>query len=86
VVDTLSPIDITIEKIVYSAFYMTRLEWVLRKCGIESLYVGGIVKNGGVCSTVRSAHVREFSCTGLERRDRGFTAGCADRHDRSGAR
>jgi nicotinamidase-related amidase len=66
VVDTLSPIDITIEKIVYSAFYMTRLEWVLRKCGIESLYVGGIVTNGGVSSTVRSAHVREFSCTVLE--------------------
>jgi len=66
VVDTLRPVDITIEKIAYSAFYMTRLEWVLRKCGIESLYVGGIVTNGGVASTVRSAHVREFSCTVLE--------------------
>jgi nicotinamidase-related amidase len=66
VVDTLAPVDITVEKIAYSAFYMGRLEWVLRKCGIESLYVGGIVTNGGVASTVRDAHVRELSCTVLE--------------------
>lgn len=62
-VDELSPADISVEKIAYSAFYMTRLEWVLRKCGIETLIVGGIVTNGGVASTVRDAHVREFECT-----------------------
>jgi nicotinamidase-related amidase len=44
---------------------MTRLEWVLRKCGVTHLYVGGIVTNGGVASTVRDAHVREFECTVL---------------------
>ena len=65
-VDELSPADVTVEKIAYSAFYMTRLEWVLRKCGIEKLIVGGIVTNGGVASTVRDAHVREFECTVLE--------------------
>ena len=54
------------EKIAYSAFYMTRLEWVLRKCGIETLIVGGIVTNGGVASTVRDAHVRDIECTVLE--------------------
>lgn len=64
-VDELAPADITVEKIAYSAFYMTRLEWVLRKCGIEHLYVCGIVTNGGVASTVRDAHVREFDCTVL---------------------
>lgn len=64
-VDELSPADATVEKIAYSAFYMTRLEWVLRKCGIERLVVGGIVTNGGVASTVRDAHVREFDCTVL---------------------
>ena len=37
-VDELAPADFTVEKIAYSAFYMTRLEWVLRKCGIEQLY------------------------------------------------
>jgi nicotinamidase-related amidase len=64
-VDELAPADVTVEKIAYSAFYMTRLEWVLRKCGIDRLVVGGIVTNGGVASTVRDAHVREFHCTVL---------------------
>jgi nicotinamidase-related amidase len=64
-VDKLAPADVAVEKIAYSAFYMTRLEWVLRKCGIERLMVGGIVTNGGVASSVRDAHVREFECTVL---------------------
>lgn len=64
-VGELAPADATVEKIAYSAFYMTRLEWVLRKCGVTHLYVGGIVTNGGVASTVRDAHVREFECTVL---------------------
>ena len=64
-VNELAPADIPVEKIAYSAFYMTRLEWVLQKCGIEHLVVGGIVTNGGVTSTVRDAHVREFECTVL---------------------
>jgi nicotinamidase-related amidase len=55
-----------VEKIAFSAFYMTRLEWVLRKCGIEHVVCAGIVTNGGVASTVRDAHVREFHCTVLE--------------------
>jgi nicotinamidase-related amidase len=65
-VEDLSPADIAIEKIAYSAFHMSRLEWVLRKCGINELYVAGIVTNGGVASTVRDAHVREFHCTVIE--------------------
>ncbi len=64
-VDELAPADFTVEKIAYSAFYMTRLEWVLRKCGIDRLLVAGIVTNGGVASTVRDAHVREIECTVL---------------------
>ena len=59
-VDALQPADLTIEKIAYSAFYMTRLEWVLRKCAIEKLLICGIVTNGGVASTARDAHVRDF--------------------------
>jgi ureidoacrylate peracid hydrolase len=59
-IDDLAPSDFQIEKIAYSAFYMTRLEWVLRKTNIERLIVGGIVTNGGVSSTVRDAHVRDF--------------------------
>jgi nicotinamidase-related amidase len=59
-VDPLQPTDFLIEKVSYSAFYMTRLEWVLRKNAIERLIVGGIVTNGGVSSTVRDAHVRDI--------------------------
>jgi ureidoacrylate peracid hydrolase len=65
-VDELAPADCTVEKIAYSAFYMTRLEWILRKMEIETIYAGGIVTNGGVASTVRDAHVREFEITVLE--------------------
>lgn len=66
VVDDLSPIDLAVEKVAYSAFYMSRLEWVLRKAGIERLLVAGIVTGAGVASTVRDAAVREFACIVLE--------------------
>jgi methionine aminopeptidase type I len=59
----MTPADVNIEKIAYSPFHAARLEWVLKKCGIEHLYFTGIVTNGGVASTVRDAHVREFHCT-----------------------
>lgn len=59
-VDSLQPADLTVEKVAYSAFYQTRMEFSLRKAGIETLLVCGIVTNGGVASTVRAAHVRDF--------------------------
>ena len=65
-VDEMQPADFSIEKIAYSAFYMSRLEWVLRGQGIKRLYFAGIVTNGGVASTVRDAQVRDFDCTVLE--------------------
>jgi nicotinamidase-related amidase len=65
-VAALSPADFTVEKVAYSAFYMSRLEWLLRKADIAQLIVGGIVTNGGVASTVRDAQVRDFACTVLE--------------------
>ncbi len=64
-IDELQPADVTIEKITYSAFYMTRLEWVLRKLAIRHLVIAGIVTNGGVASTLRDAHVRDFDTTVL---------------------
>lgn len=64
-VDELGPSDIPIEKVAYSAFYMTRLEWMIRKCGIERLVVAGITTNGGVSTTVRDAHVRDIEVTVL---------------------
>jgi len=65
-VDELQPADIVVEKIAYSAFYMTRLEWCLRRCGVERLLIAGIVTNGGVASTARDAHVRDLDVTVLE--------------------
>jgi nicotinamidase-related amidase len=59
-VDDLAPADYTIEKVAYSAFYQTRLEYILRALGIDTLIVGGIVTNGGVASTVRDAHLRNI--------------------------
>ena len=55
VVDELQPADLSVEKVAFSAFYMSRLEWVLRKAGIETLVFSGIVTNGGVASTLRDA-------------------------------
>lgn len=69
-IDELAPADFVIEKVAYSAFYMTRLEFVLRKAGIDTLLIGGIVTNGGVASTLRDAHVRDIHAMLL-------TDGCA---------
>lgn len=69
-VDALAPADYTIEKVAYSAFYQTRLEYVMRALGIDTLIVGGIVTNGGVASTLRDAHLRNIETVML-------TDGCA---------
>jgi ureidoacrylate peracid hydrolase len=57
-VEALAPADYVVEKVAYSAFYQTRLEYIMRAVGIEKLIIGGIVTNGGVASTVRDAHLR----------------------------
>jgi ureidoacrylate peracid hydrolase len=64
-VDALQPADLTVEKVAYSGFFMSRLDYVLRRAGIDTLFVCGIVTNGGVASTVRDAHVRDFDVTVL---------------------
>lgn len=62
-VEELKPADLSVEKVAYSAFYMSRLEWVLKRAGIDHLMIAGIVTNGGVASTARDAHVRDFHVT-----------------------
>ena len=73
VLDELQPIDMKSEKVAFSAFYMSRLEWILKKAGIVKLIVGGIVTNGGVASTVRDAHVRDIDTVVLEDGCAAFT-------------
>ncbi len=76
--DRLQPADFVIEKVAYSAFYQTRMEYLMRAAGVDHLIVGGIVTNGGVASTLRDAHLRNIDTIML-------TDGCAafrqDVHD-----
>jgi nicotinamidase-related amidase len=53
-------VDVAVWKVAYSAFFNTQLDWVLRRAGIDTLAVGGIVTNGGVASTARDAHMRDY--------------------------
>ena len=53
-------VDLVVCKVAYSAFFNTQLDWVLRKAGMDTVVVCGIVTNGGVASTVRDAHVRDY--------------------------
>ena len=60
-VEVLAPlIDVAVCKVAYSAFFNTQLDWILRKSGINTVVVCGIVTNGGVASTVRDAHMRDY--------------------------
>ncbi|GAA4349746.1 hypothetical protein GCM10023165_36790 [Variovorax defluvii] len=53
-------IDVAVCKVAYSAFFNTQLDWVLRRAAIDTVAVCGIVTNGGVASTVRDAHMRDY--------------------------
>jgi nicotinamidase-related amidase len=64
-IDELAPSDLSVEKIAFSAFHQSRMDWMLRKAGINHLIFGGIVTNGGVTSTLRDAHVHGYQCTVL---------------------
>ena len=60
-VDELQPvIDVCVQKVAYSAFFNTQLDWLLRKAGVGRVAVCGIVTNGGVASSVRDAHMRDY--------------------------
>lgn len=58
--------DVTVHKVAYSAFFNTQLDWVLRRAGIDTVAVCGIVTNGGVASTVRDAHMRDYRVVVLD--------------------
>ena len=79
-VDDLQPADLRVEKDAFSAFYMSRLEWLLGRAGIRRLIFAGIVTNGGVASTLRDAQVRDFHCTLLSD---GCAAFSAEAHESS---
>lgn len=78
VMAALEPVDCHVEKVAFSAFYMSRLEHVLRRLQVTTLLIGGIVTNGGVASTVRDAHVRDLECIVLEDGCAAFDASVHD--------
>lgn len=53
-------VDVSVWKVAYSAFFNTQLDWVLRRAGIANVVIAGIVTNGGVSSTARDAHMRDY--------------------------
>jgi ureidoacrylate peracid hydrolase len=53
-------VDAPVWKVAYSAFFNTQLDWVLRRADIDMVVVCGIVTNGGVASTARDAHMRDY--------------------------
>jgi ureidoacrylate peracid hydrolase len=60
-VETIAPwVDVSVCKVAYSAFFNTQLDWLLRRAGVDTVVVCGIVTNGGVASTVRDAHMRDY--------------------------
>ena len=60
-VDAIAPwVDVAVCKVAYSAFFNTQLDWLLRRAGVNTVVVCGIVTNGGVASTVRDAHMRDY--------------------------
>lgn len=71
-------VDVCVWKVAYSAFFNTQLDWVLRRAGVSTLAVSGIVTNGGVASTVRDAHMRDYDTVVL-------SDGCAAFSDRTHA-
>jgi len=66
VADIADLVDVSVSKVAYSAFFNTQLDWVLRHAKIDTVVVCGIVTNGGVASTVRDAHMREYHTLVLE--------------------
>ena len=73
VIDALKPVDMKIEKVAYSAFHQSRLQYALEKAEVDTLIVGGIVTNGGVASTVRAAHVLGYKTVVLDDGTAAFT-------------
>ena len=53
--EPLKPVDMTVEKVLPSAFAHSRLEWQLRLSGIDTLVLAGITTNIGVAATFHDA-------------------------------
>jgi ureidoacrylate peracid hydrolase len=59
-------VDVQVAKVAYSAFFNTQLDWLFKRAHIDTVIIGGIVTNGGVASTARDAHMRDYSVIVLD--------------------
>lgn len=59
-IDELAPANYVVNKITYSAFHMTYLDWLLRYLNVKKIVFAGLVTNGGVASSLRDAQTRGF--------------------------
>jgi nicotinamidase-related amidase len=55
-----APGDVVVDKYNWGSFYGTNLDTHLRRRGIKTLIVGGLVTNIGVDTTMRQAHERGY--------------------------
>jgi nicotinamidase-related amidase len=60
VVDSLPVPDFLIEKPTFSAFYATRLDFLLTRLGVTRLLICGVGSNGAVETTLRDAQLRDY--------------------------
>jgi len=70
--------DVVITKRQWGAFHATELDQLLRRRGIKTIVLGGIVTNIGVESTARAAHDLGYGLVFVEDAMSGITA---DAHD-----
>ncbi len=65
-VDELGKADLEVEKVAYSAFYMSRLEWVLWQARVDTLLIAGVATHVSVAATCRDALMRDFKVVVVE--------------------
>lgn len=65
-VDELAPANYIVNKIASSAFYMSHLDWLLKKLDIDNLLIGGMTTHGSVASTLSDAHSHGYKTILLE--------------------
>lgn len=63
IVPELPRADFLIEKPTFSAFFASRLDYLLDRLGVTRLLMSGVGTNGAVESTLRDAQVRDFELT-----------------------
>lgn len=65
-VDELGEADLHVDKVSFSAFYMTPLEWILRQTKVDTILLSGVTSPVSIAATLRDALQRDFRTIVLE--------------------